>query len=73
MYVGGDVMAIESTDSSSVEGTINQSMGLKNQSLRNKIGHSLQKKNSVVQINVNRNMLENKANPNKGSKVNLFA
>lgn len=66
-------MAMESTDPGSVEGAINQSMGLKNQNLRNKIGHSLQKKNSVVQIHVNRNMLENQATPNKGSKVNLFA
>lgn len=66
-------MAMESSDPGGVEGTINQSMGLKNQNLRNKIGNSLQKKNSVVQLHVNRNMLENQANPNKGSKVNLFA
>lgn len=66
-------MAISRTEPRSTNDSINQVLGLKKQATRDKISLTLQKKNSAVEINVNKNLLENRSASNKGSKINVFA
>lgn len=66
-------MAIGSTESANVQDNVNQVVGLKKQGMKEHLSASLQKKGAAIELNVNKNLMENKAAANKGSKLNVFA
>ncbi len=66
-------MDIRSADTGTIGGSVNQVNAQKKQLTKSKVGFSLQKKSADLQIQVNKNIVENRTSSSKGSKVNLFA
>lgn len=66
-------MDIRLTESTGVQDNIDQVVGLKKQGMKEHVSASLQKKGAAIELNVNKNLMENKTASNKGSKLNVFA
>lgn len=66
-------MDINRTEAGSTNDSINQVIGLKKQAVQDRVSLSMQKKKATVEININKNLLENRTASNKGSKLNVFA